>query len=129
MSKRKLVAGGLVIVIALVFLVYKGCTLSVPYYTIGKLKSQGDSLHSQTVRVTGKVVPGSLQQGSSCTRFMLTDGSLSMPVKYKGVIPNTLKEGKKVTLKGVYTSQGVFKAGKILTKCPSRYVPKGAERK
>lgn len=130
MSKGKLVAGGFVIVIALVFLVYKGCTLSVPYYTIGNLISQGDSIHSRTVRVTGVIVPDSLEQGSSCTRFTLTDGRLSMPVKYEGAIPNTLEEGKKVTVEGVYISQGIFKASTILTKCPSRYVPnREAEKK
>jgi len=50
------------------------------------------------------------------------DPSKSMPVEYKGAVPDTFKAGVEVIVEGgLNPADGVFKAKTLMTKCPSKY--------
>tara|TARA_B100000900_G_scaffold251245_1_gene214047 strand:- start:3 stop:380 length:378 start_codon:yes stop_codon:yes gene_type:complete len=54
--------------------------------------------------------------------FYLTDNnSETVQVMYLGSMPNDLMNSEKVTVTGSFINDSLFKASKILTKCPSKY--------
>ncbi|HIP95627.1 MAG TPA: cytochrome c maturation protein CcmE, partial [Anaerolineae bacterium] len=54
-------------------------------------------------------------------RFDIADDSGSLPVLYKGVRPDMLRDGVQAVVEGKYTASGVFEATSVLLKCPSKY--------
>ena len=58
-------------------------------------------------------------------RMRDVDGPQSVPVVYRGSVPDLFRVGRSVHLTGKLRN-GVFvgKPGTLLTKCPSKYVPK-----
>jgi len=127
-GKRKLFIGGLVILVAVVFLGYQGFKSSVTYYyEVNELLNQGSSIYGQNVRVGGEVAPGVEQNVESLlTRFTIIDinnREVTLPVEYKGALPDTFNEGRHVLIEGKYSPTGVFEASQVLTKCSSKYIP------
>ena len=59
--------------------------------------------------------------------FRLRDknGTATVPVVYKGTVPDAFKAGGDIVVDGRYAN-GVFTAipGTLITKCPSKYTPK-----
>ena len=124
--KKRFFIGGLIICLAVVFLGYVGFMGGMTYYyEVGELLDRADSIVGQTVRISGKVAPD-VEQGSLELRFTLLDNTgkeASLPVVYRGAVPDTFKVGIQVVAEGKYTTAGIFEADAILTKCGSRYVP------
>jgi cytochrome c-type biogenesis protein CcmE len=83
--------------------------------------------HNGTVDLGGKVVgPVSGNAHDTPLRFRLRDrsGTASVPVSYKGTVPDLFKVGREVVVTGALQN-GVFVGAKdsLLTKCPSKYQP------
>lgn len=128
LKKRKFLVGGIIVFIAVGYLGYMGFQSSATYYyTVSELAVQGNSIHSERVRVNGLVAPGSLEQepGSFILKFIITEGEESLPVVYQGVVPDAFKVGNEVVVEGYLNQDGILQSNNILTKCPSKYVPKG----
>jgi cytochrome c-type biogenesis protein CcmE len=74
--------------------------------------------------VTGR--PGGDSHGAGL-RFRMrdVDGSQSVPVVYRGSVPDLFRTGRSVRVEGQLRN-GVFvgKPDTLLTKCPSKYTPK-----
>ena len=86
--------------------------------------------HTGEVAIAGAAV-GPLSgdaHGSSGLRFSLKEigGTATVPVLYRGSVPDLFKLGRHVFLRGQLHG-GVFEAvpGSLMTKCPSKYVTKG----
>ena len=84
--------------------------------------------HTQKVSVTGRVLgPVNGDAHGAGLHFRLRDvkGTATVPVVYKGNVPDLFKVGRDVVVDGRYAN-GVFTAvpGTLVTKCPSKYVPK-----
>ena len=82
--------------------------------------------HQVGVKVGGRVVPGSIDFDNRTLdlKFDLIDietGTTSFPVTYQGPLPETFEEGVDVVVEGRFSSEGVFEATTVLTKCGSRY--------
>lgn len=62
----------------------------VYYVTVGELLAQGERAYDRPVRVSGRVVDGTLSHdaGAGLLAFRLTDGSGTLPVTYRGVKPD-----------------------------------------
>jgi cytochrome c-type biogenesis protein CcmE len=59
-------------------------------------------------------------------RFTLNDvigSDVSLPVVYRGAVPDTFKVGNGVIVEGTYTADGIFEATAILARCASKYLP------
>jgi cytochrome c-type biogenesis protein CcmE len=88
------------------------------------------SLTGQTGKVSlaGQVVgPVTGDAHAAGLHFRLRDvkGSATVPVVYKGNVPDLFKVGRDVVVQGKFAN-GVFTGtpDTLVTKCPSKYVPK-----
>jgi cytochrome c-type biogenesis protein CcmE len=74
-------------------------------------------------RISGTVAEGSIQRPPSGreARFVLTDGTSSLPVTYRGQIPDAFVDGADVVVEGRQQDDGSFQADMMLAKCPSKY--------
>ena len=127
MGRRKFLIGGLVVCLAIGYLGYVGFGgAATYYYTVSELLEPGSSIYGENVRVNGQVAPGSVEQKPEglILKFAITDGAESVPVVYHGAVPDAFKVGNNVVVEGYLDSAGIFQASTILTKCPSKYVPK-----
>ncbi|OGG52179.1 MAG: hypothetical protein A3F84_19430 [Candidatus Handelsmanbacteria bacterium RIFCSPLOWO2_12_FULL_64_10] len=122
--KAKLMAGLGVIVASLVYLVVSGFqNTSVYYLTVSELHAREAAVAGKRVKVAGKVVAGSIQQDRETmqVRFRAEEGGQVIPVVYRGIVPDTFKDGAEVVLEGRRGEDGVFRAETLLAKCPSKY--------
>ncbi len=79
---------------------------------------------TETFRIGGLVVEGSLQRGQSETvTFRVTDTAAEVPVSYTGVLPDLFDEGQGMVGTGRMVD-GVFQASEILAKHDETYMPK-----
>jgi len=79
----------------------------------------------RTFRVGGLVQDGTLQRDNDglTVRFVVTDTAASVPVVYKGILPDLFKEGRGCVAQGRIDSQGVFHAEQVLAKHDENYMP------
>lgn len=79
---------------------------------------------TEVFRIGGLVEDGSLVRGEGeVIRFTVTDGAESVPVVFKGVLPDLFGENQGMIGTGVYRD-GVFEASEILAKHDESYMPK-----
>jgi cytochrome c-type biogenesis protein CcmE len=76
-------------------------------------------------RVGGLVVDKSLTRDADglTVHFVVTDTAASVPVVYKGILPDLFKEGKGVVAQGQIGPDGVFHASEVLAKHDENYMP------
>ena len=76
-------------------------------------------------RVGGLVEEKSLARDSDglTIRFKVTDTAATVPVVYKGILPDLFKEGKGVVAQGQIGPDGVFQASEVLAKHDENYMP------
>ena len=75
-------------------------------------------------RIGGLVEEGTVKRQSDglTIEFMVTDTTHSMPVIYKGLLPDLFKEGKGVVAQGKLRADNVFVAEEVLAKHDENYV-------
>ncbi len=122
--KWRMLIGGAVIVLAIVYLILSSTRGAVVYaLTIHELKARGPSIHGQGVRVGGMVDGRSISWDprESLLKFTLVDGQEILSVIYKGPQPDMFRDGAQALVEGKYQRVGIFEATKLLLKCPSKY--------
>ncbi len=79
----------------------------------------------KTFRIGGLVENGSLKRETDglTVRFSVTDTANSIPVVYKGILPDLFKEGRGCVAQGRINSDGVFYADQIMAKHDENYMP------
>ncbi|MEP6706189.1 MAG: cytochrome c maturation protein CcmE [Pyrinomonadaceae bacterium] len=79
----------------------------------------------RTFRVGGLVEKGTLKRDNDglTARFIITDTAKTIPVVYKGILPDLFKEGRGCVAQGRVGSDGVFYADQILAKHDENYMP------
>ena len=77
------------------------------------------------LRIGGLVEEGSVVRGGAdgVVAFRITDLSESVPVSYKGLLPDLFREGQGVVAEGVLGADGTFDASTILAKHDETYMP------
>jgi cytochrome c-type biogenesis protein CcmE len=83
--------------------------------------------NSRSVRLGGLVEQGTLQRstgGQPTAQFRVTDGAASVPVTYRGLLPDLFREGQGVVALGAMQPDGTFKASEVLAKHDENYMPK-----
>jgi cytochrome c-type biogenesis protein CcmE len=80
------------------------------------------------VRLGGLVEQGSVRKGEQdgvpLTRFTVTDGRATVPVTFRGVLPDLFREGQGVVTMGTLAANGTFRASEVLAKHDANYMPK-----
>lgn len=120
--EAKLLIGGLVVVLAVAYLILTAVRGSTAYYlTVAELQAQPPS--ERNVRVAGTIVEQSIiwETRDLVLQFEIADESGSLPVVYHGARPDMFGDGAEVVVEGRYTPQGIFQAQSLLLKCPSKY--------
>ncbi|HEX9685221.1 MAG TPA: cytochrome c maturation protein CcmE [Burkholderiales bacterium] len=76
-------------------------------------------------RIGGMVETGSVKRQADglTVRFMVTDTAKSIPVEYRGALPDLFREGKGVVAQGRVGTDGVFVANEVLAKHDENYMP------
>ena len=125
-NRGKLLVALVVLVGALGYLALMAFqSATVYYYTVGELSDLGATQEGRTVRVSGKLVPGSFlrEDLSTLARFELSDGAQSLRATHDGLVPDLFfNEHSEIILEGSYGPDGVFASQNVLVKCPSKYV-------
>ena len=80
---------------------------------------------NRTFRVGGLVQEGTLKRDNDglTVRFIVTDTAASVPVVYKGILPDLFKEGRGCVAQGKIGADGVFHAEQVLAKHDENYMP------
>ena len=80
-----------------------------------------------SIQLTGKVVPGSIRHEGRLLRFRVRDrnGTASVPVLYRGAVPDPFRDGREVIVSGTMRD-GTFVGERdtLVTKCPSKFQSK-----
>ena len=79
----------------------------------------------RTFRIGGLVQEGTVERDPDglTVRFTVTDTAASIPVVYKGILPDLFKEGKGCVAQGKIGADGVFQADQVLAKHDENYMP------
>jgi cytochrome c-type biogenesis protein CcmE len=80
---------------------------------------------NRTFRIGGLVETGSLKREADglTLRFMVTDTVRSIPVIYKGILPDLFKEGRGCVAQGRIGPDGAFQADQVLARHDENYMP------
>jgi cytochrome c-type biogenesis protein CcmE len=123
----KLAIAGLIVAGAISYLAVAGASSGgwVYFMDVDRFVADAQAQHSR-VRLHGKVVDDdhfAVNGGSLTARFTLAGKTNSVPVCYRGAIPDMFKAGGEVVVEGKRDSSGVFQADVLMTKCASKYEP------
>ena len=79
----------------------------------------------RTFRIGGMVEKGSVKREADgvTVRFTVTDMAKTMPVSYRGPLPDLFREGRGVVAQGQLGADGVFRASEVLAKHDENYMP------
>lgn len=92
--------------------------------------AQGQAKGKDGVRIGGLVQKGSIQRSAGQdleVRFVLTDMAHTVPVVYRGVLPDLFVEGKGAVAQGRLGAGGQLVASEVLAKHDENYVAPGVE--
>lgn len=85
----------------------------------------GEAPRQATFRLGGLVESGSLKRGGDGldVHFVVTDLAHSIPVSYRGLLPDLFREGKGVVVSGRMQDGAGFTATEVLAKHDENYMP------
>ena len=79
---------------------------------------------NQRFRLGGLVAAGSLKRGQGTeVEFAVTDTLKSIPVVFRGVLPDLFREGQGIVAEGRLEADGRFRADNVLAKHDETYMP------
>ncbi len=120
-----MVAGGLAaLAVAAGFILTAFQQNLVFFFTPSQVAAK-EAPQGKTFRIGGMVEKGSVarQADGLTVRFMVTDTAKSIPVVYRGALPDLFREGKGVVAQGRVGADGVFMASEVLAKHDENYMP------
>jgi cytochrome c-type biogenesis protein CcmE len=119
----KLLVGTVVLVGAASYLAFAGMQSGWVYYLDVDTYLSAPKYQEQRVRLCGRVSEENLniQAGDLTASFVLVGPTKTVPVVFRGVIPDTFKASCDVVLEGRCDDAGVFQADVLMTKCASKY--------
>jgi cytochrome c-type biogenesis protein CcmE len=120
-----LIASGLGVLLVAVLLVLSALKDSIVFFNTPTDVAEKHVAPGARIRLGGLVANGSVTRGDALSvRFEVTDGNRSIPVTFKGILPDLFREGQGVVAEGSLDGSGVFKADNVLAKHDERYMPK-----
>ena len=124
-----LIAGGLIICGAAAALVFNAFEENLVFFFSPSQVAAHEAPEGRAFRIGGFVQEGSVQRQKDgvTVRFEVTDTAHTVPVTYKGSLPDLFKEGKGVVAQGKLQN-GVFVADQVLATHDENYMPPEAEK-
>jgi cytochrome c-type biogenesis protein CcmE len=120
-----MVAGGLAALGIAAVLVLSAFQKNLVFFFTPSQVAAKEAPQGRSFRIGGLVTPGSIQRQADgvTVRFVVTDTAQSIPVIYRGVLPDLFREGKGVVAQGSLGVDGLFKASEVLAKHDENYMP------
>jgi len=128
-ARTRFLIGGMLVMSTAGYLMASSARDTAVYYLTpaeleAKLVADPD-FRDAPMKIGANVVRGSIvrQPGGRELSFLMTDGTATYPVVYRGVPPDTFTdtEDVEVVVTGRLDSEGTFQATELLAKCASRY--------
>ncbi|MBO4221363.1 cytochrome c maturation protein CcmE [Bradyrhizobium neotropicale] len=125
-QRRLVMIGGSLAVLAVAAaLVLSALRDSIVFFSTPSMVAEKHISAGKRFRLGGLVQPGSLKRGDNlAVTFEVADGSATLPVAYKGILPDLFREGQGVVAEGALDQSGVFRADTVLAKHDETYMPK-----
>ncbi len=148
-NRAKFIAGGLLIVAAIVYLIVSSTQANAQYFlTIGEMLTRGDEVVGRDLRISGAVIGDTIQydRQTLTLTFEVADipgdnaeiearGGLAkvlheavtdpnrprVKVVYNDVKPDLLHNETQAIMTGKLGADGIFYADELLLKCPTKY--------
>jgi len=123
-SGTKLALGGLVVASVTGYMAYLGASASWQYYlTVDECADQAESLAGARVRITGKVLPGSLSVAPDRREASFSIGGErhELLARCRGPLPDNLAEDVDVVVEGRLEDSGLLRGDKVITRCAGKY--------
>ena len=92
------------------------------FFTPSQVAAQ-EAPQGRLFRIGGMVEKGSVKRDGVEVRFVVTDTAKTIPVVYRGSLPDLFREGKGVVAQGTLGADGVFTAREVLAKHDENYMP------
>ena len=94
------------------------------FYTPTQI-ANGEAPLDTRIRAGGMVEQGSVQRSSDSldVRFVVTDFNKSVPITYRGILPDLFREGQGIVALGKLNGDGVVVADEVLAKHDEKYMP------
>ena len=124
-QRRAVLIGGGVAVLALAgVLVMSALRETIVFFHTPSDVAQGKVASGQRFRLGGLVADGSVVRGQGAdVIFAVTDKTSTLPVSYRGVLPDLFREGQGVVAEGRIDPGGTFRADTVLAKHDESYMP------
>jgi len=120
-----MIAAGIVTLGVAAVLVLSAFQKNLVFFFTPSQVAAKEAPQDRAFRIGGLVSPGSVQRQADgvTVRFTVTDTAQSIPVSYKGPLPDLFKEGKGVVAQGRLGTDGIFAASEVLAKHDENYMP------
>lgn len=120
-----LVAGGMALLGAAAALVLFAFQDNLVFFYSPSEIAQRHVAAGQRLRIGGLVEEGSVKRADDgiTVFFKVTDLAATVPVRYRGDLPDLFREGQGVVAEGRLDGDGVFVADTVLAKHDAKYMP------
>ena len=117
------IVGGLAALGAATALVLTAFEENLVFFFTPSQVAANEAPQGRLFRIGGMVEKGSVKRDGVEVRFMVTDTAKTIPVVYRGALPDLFREGKGVVAQGTLGADGVFQAREVLAKHDENYMP------
>jgi cytochrome c-type biogenesis protein CcmE len=119
------IAAGLALIAVAAALVLNAFQGNVVFFFSPSQVAAKEAPLDRSFRVGGMVEQGSLKRRADglTLEFVVTDTAKTVPVVYRGILPDLFKEGKGVVVQGKLNPDGTFQASEVLAKHDENYMP------
>jgi cytochrome c-type biogenesis protein CcmE len=124
-KRMAMIAGGVAALAVAAALVLSAFQKNLVFFFTPTQVAANEAPQGRTFRIGGLVAPGSVKRQADglTVQFVVTDTAKSVPVVYKGILPDLFREGKGVVTQGRLAPDGVFQASEVLAKHDENYMP------
>jgi len=122
------IGGGVAVLAAAAALVLNAFQSNLVFFFTPTQIAANEAPKGRAFRVGGLVEENSLRREADglTVHFNVTDTGKTVPVVYKGILPDLFKEGKGVVAQGKLENDGTFHATEVLAKHDENYMPPAA---
>ena len=117
------IAVGLVALGTVTALVLTAFEKNLVFFFTPSQVAANEAPQGRTFRIGGMVEKGSVKREGVEVRFVVTDTAKTIPVVYRGALPDLFREGKGVVAQGQLGPDGLFRASEVLAKHDENYMP------
>src|SRR5260221_4128250 len=120
-----MIGGSLAVLAVAAALVLNAMRDSIVFFSTPSTVAEKHLSAGTRFRLGGLVQPGSLKRGDNLAiSFSVADGSATLPVAYKGILPDLFREGRGGVAERPLHASGTFRSDTVLAKHDGTSQPK-----